>query len=245
MGEEYSPQHRLIRPSEATLRLVATLARCENRFPWCSRRQHASRSTPRPFFYILILVIFSQLFIKGAGAESMKPSAEKATFAGGCFWGIEKLFSELDGVVSTRVGYTGGHVKNPNYEMVCTGVTGHAEAIEITYDPSKTSYGKLLEYFFTYHDPTTVNRQGNDMGTQYRSAIFYHSGEQKKHAAKAIELLARTKVFKNEIVTQVEPAGEFYPAEDHHQKYLKKNPNGYCSIHFQSHKIAEVLKQIE
>ena len=174
----------------------------------------------------------------------MKRLYEKATFAGGCFWGMEKLFSEPDGVVSTRVGYTGGHVKDPSYEIVCTGTTGHAEAIEITYDPAKISYKKLLEIFFNYHDPTTVNRQGNDIGTQYRSAIFYHDTAQRETAAKAIELLTQAKIFKNKIVTQMEPADEFYAAEDYHQKYLKKNPNGYCAIHFQSHKIAEVLKQL-
>ena len=174
----------------------------------------------------------------------MKPLTEKATFAGGCFWGMEKLFSEPDGVISTRVGYTGGHVKNPNYEMVCTGMTGHAEAIEITFDPSKISYGKLLEVFFSYHDPTTLNRQENDIGTQYRSAIFYHDTAQEKATKKSIELLTQAKVFRNKIVTEVKPAGDFYAAEDYHQKYLQKNPNGYCSIHFQSRKITEVLKQL-
>ena len=175
----------------------------------------------------------------------MKASVEKATYAGGCFWGIEKLFSELDGVVSTRVGYTGGHVKNPSYQIVCTGLTGHAEAIEITFDPSRISYEKLLETFFSYHDPTALNRQGNDVGTQYRSAIFYHSTAQKKMAELAIELLAQAKVFRNKIVTEVAPVTEFYTAEDYHQQYLKKNPNGYCAIHFQSHKIAEVLKDLK
>ena len=192
---------------------------------------------------IIICILFQPL-ITEAREEPMKPLTEKATFAGGCFWGMEKLFADLDGVVSTRVGYTGGHVKNPSYEMVCTGMTGHAEAIEITFDPAKISYAKLLEVFFSYHDPTTLNRQENDMGTQYRSAIFYQDPVQEKSAKKSIELLTKAKVFKNKIVTQVEPAGDFYAAEDYHQKYLKKNPNGYCSIHFQSHKIAEALKQL-
>ena len=191
---------------------------------------------------VFIIIIFGQLFMRQAGAEPMKTSYEKATFAGGCFWGMEKLFSELDGVVSTRVGYTGGHVKSPSYEIVCTGITGHAEAIEITYDPSRISYLKLLEVFFSYHDPTTLDRQGNDVGSQYRSAIFYHDAVQQKAAQSSIELLTQAKVFKNKIVTKVEPAGEFYAAEDYHQKYLKKNPNGYCAIHFQSRKIAEVLQ---
>ncbi len=195
-----------------------------------------------------VVIIFTALlliqpFANAAEAEPMK--TEKATFAGGCFWGMEKLFSEFDGVVSTRVGYTGGNVKNPSYEIVCTGITGHAEAIEITYDPSKLSYPKLLEIFFSYHNPTTLNRQGNDIGTQYRSAIFYHDPVQEKVAKKAIELLIKAKVFKDRIVTEVEPADEFYAAEEYHQKYLQKNPNGYCDIHFQSKKIAEVLKDLE
>ncbi|OIO37641.1 MAG: peptide-methionine (S)-S-oxide reductase [Candidatus Omnitrophica bacterium CG1_02_46_14] len=175
----------------------------------------------------------------------MKPRVELATFAGGCFWGMEKLFSELEGVVSTRVGYTGGHVKDPGYEVVCTGTTGHAEAIEITYDPSKINFTKLLEVFFSYHDPTTLNRQGNDMGSQYRSVIFYHNDTQKKETLKAIDLLTQAKVFKNKIVTEVDPAGEFYAAEDYHQKYLQKNPNGCCAIHFQSRKITEVLQALK
>ena len=195
--------------------------------------------------YGLLFIVFIALLNQNAGAEEMKSTYEKATFAGGCFWGTEKLFSELDGVVSTRVGYTGGTAKNPNYQIVCTGITGHAEAIEITFDPNQLSYAKLLEIFFSYHDPTTLNRQGNDSGTQYRSAIFYHNTAQEEAAKKAVELLTRAKVFKNKIVTQIEPAGEFYAAEDYHQKYLKKNPNGYCAIHFQSNKIAEVLKSIK
>ena len=194
---------------------------------------------------LVSLAVAACVIINRSEAESMKSSVEKATFAGGCFWGIEKLFSELDGVVSTRVGYTGGNYKNPDYETVCTGITGHAEAIEITYDPGKINYESLLEIFFSYHDPTTLNRQGNDTGTQYRSAIFYHDTAQQKAAVRAIDLLTQAKVFKNKIVTQVESAGEFYAAEDYHQKYLKKNPNGYCAIHFQSRKIAEVLKNLK
>ena len=203
-----------------------------------SGRDKMKNKLHRRTIFFLTAVIFSQFFNLGkAGAVSM----EKATFAGGCFWGVEKLFSELEGVASTRVGYTGGHVKNPSYETVCGGFTGHAEAIEITFDPSKISYEKLLETFFSYHDPTTVNRQGNDVGDQYRSAIFYHGTAQEKAAKKSIELLTQAKVFKNKIVTEVSPAGEFYDAEEYHQKYLKKNPNGYCHIHLQSRKIAEVL----
>src|SRR3989338_7232800 len=143
-----------------------------------------------------------------AGSEEMKNSYEKTAFAGGCFWGVEKIFSELDGVVETQVGYTCGTGQNPNYEWVCTGQTGHAEAVEIMYDPSKISFEKLLETFFSYHDPTTPNRQGPDIGSQYRSAIYYHTLEQKKRALHAIRLLEKGKVFKSKIVTQVEPAGE-------------------------------------
>ncbi|MBI2094709.1 MAG: peptide-methionine (S)-S-oxide reductase MsrA [Candidatus Omnitrophica bacterium] len=171
----------------------------------------------------------------------MKSSEEKATFAGGCFWGVEKVFSEVPGVLSTRVGYTGGTKKDPTYREVCTGLTGHAEAIEITYDPSKTGYPELLEIFFSVHDPTTLNRQGPDIGTQYRSAIFAHSSGQMAAASKAKALLDGSGIFKSKLVTQIAPATEFYPAEDTHQQYLKKNPHGYCSIQFQSKKIQEVL----
>ena len=172
----------------------------------------------------------------------MDKSYEKATFAGGCFWGMEKVFSEMNGVVSTQVGYTGGTVKDPSYELVCTGITGHAEAIEVSYDPSKIGYEGLLEFFFRHHDPTTPNRQGPDIGSQYRSAIFYHSPEQEKAALKAKELLDRSGVFKKPIVTEIKPAGEFFRAEDYHQKYLKKNPHGYCSIQLQSSRIGQVLR---
>lgn len=166
---------------------------------------------------------------------------ETATFAAGCFWGVEKVFAALPGVVSTQVGYTGGKVANPSYEAVCTGRTGHAEAIEIIYDSSKITYDELLEVFFRNHDSTTLNRQGNDIGDQYRSAVFYHSPEQKNKAVQAIELLSKAKIFRNKIVTSLEKAGEFYAAEEYHQKYLKKNPNGYCNLQLQSAKIADVL----
>ena len=168
---------------------------------------------------------------------------EKATFAAGCFWGVEKVFAAMPGVVSTQVGYTGGKVKNPSYELVCTGVTGHAEAIEVTYDPAKISYETLLEFFWKYHDPTTLNQQGNDHGTQYRSAVFYHTPEQKKAVEKSKEILEKAGIFKKPIVTQIEPAAEFYRAEEYHQQYLKKNPNGYCHIHLQSSKIEKVLRE--
>ena len=173
---------------------------------------------------------------------AMARNTETATFAGGCFWGMEKIFAERPGVVSTTVGYTGGTTKQPTYELVCTGRTGHAEAIEIIYDPSRISYDELLECFFTHHDPTTLNRQGNDVGTQYRSAIFTHTPEQQAAALRAKEILANAKIFRNPIVTSIEPAGPFYAAEAYHQQYLQKNPHGYCDIQLQSAKIREVLR---
>lgn len=167
---------------------------------------------------------------------------EKATFAAGCFWGVEKVFSALPGVESTQVGYTGGSTKDPTYEQVCSGRTGHAEAIEITFDPAKISYDELLEVFFRHHDPTTKDRQGNDVGTQYRSAIFYHSDAQKKAARRAVDALEKAKVLRGRITTELSPASDFYRAEEYHQKYLRKNPMGYCHIQLQSAKIGEVLK---
>ena len=170
-------------------------------------------------------------------------STERATFAAGCFWGVEKVFGALPGVVSTQVGYTGGTVPKPNYEEVCTGRTGHAEAVELTYDPTQVSYDDLIEFFFRHHDPTTLNRQGNDIGTQYRSAIFYHTKEQEAAARSAIDALQKAGILKRPVTTTVEPAGEFYRAEEYHQKYLKKNPLGYCHIQLQSAKIGEVLQK--
>ncbi len=175
----------------------------------------------------------------GANASEQR---QVATFAGGCFWGIEKYFGEQPGVISTRVGYTGGATKNPSYEAVCSGRTGHAEAVEVTYDPAQTTYEALLEFFFTHHDPTTLNRQGNDAGTQYRSAIFTRTPEQHAAAVRGKTALEASKVFGKPIVTAIEPAGEFYPAEEYHQKYLQKNPKGYCHILFQSAAVRNVLR---
>lgn len=167
---------------------------------------------------------------------------KKAAFAAGCFWGIEKIFAALPGVISTQAGYAGGRTEHPTYEEVCTGRTGHAEALEVDYDPGKISYEQLLLTFWQYHDPTTRDRQGPDVGSQYRSVIFYHDEDQKKAAEKQIELLEKSKIFKNPITTELVPAGRFWRAEEYHQNYLKKNPGGYCSHHFQSPKIAEVLR---
>jgi peptide-methionine (S)-S-oxide reductase len=176
-------------------------------------------------------------------AAERSPDLEKATFAAGCFWGVEKVFSALPGVVSTRVGYTGGTVKNPSYEQVCSGRTGHAEAIEVTYDPAKIDTDSLLEVFWRNHDSTTLNRQGNDIGTQYRSAIFYHSPAQKEAAERTKTLLDKSRIFKQPISTEITAALEFYSAEEYHQKYLKKNPNGYCHLQLQSGKIGQILKE--
>lgn len=150
---------------------------------------------------------------------------ETAILAGGCFWGMEELLRKIPGVTETRVGYTGGSTQNPNYEIVKTGSSGHAEAVEIKFDPTKLTFEKLLEYFYRMHDPTTLNQQGNDIGTQYRSAIFYTNEKQKEIAEKS--LIDFQKFFKNKITTQVLPAGSFYLAEEYHQDYLQKHPTGY------------------
>lgn len=150
-----------------------------------------------------------------------------ATLAGGCFWGVEDLLRKLPGVIETKVGYTGGLTENPTYNDVKKGATGHAETVQIVYDPKKTSYEDILLFFFKMHDPTTKNQQGNDIGSQYRSAIFYHDDEQKKTAEKVKERVGKSGKWKREVVTEIVPASKFYAAEDYHQDYLKKNPNGY------------------
>jgi len=154
----------------------------------------------------------------------------KATFAAGCFWGVEVTFRQLPGVVSTRVGYTGGNLANPTYKDVCTDRTGHAEAVEVEYDPAKISYAKLLEVFWENHDPTQLNRQGPDSGTQYRSAIFFHSPEQEAEAKSSKEKLEKSGRYSKPIVTQIVPAVTFYEAEDYHQQYLEKRGMASCHI---------------
>ena len=156
---------------------------------------------------------------------------EIAILAGGCFWGMEDLMRKLPGVQKTRVGYTGGYLKNPTYKDVCTKTTGHAEAIEILFDPSIVSYRRLLESFFQIHDPTTIDRQGNDIGDSYRSHIFTTSSEQREKAFEMISDIESSKKWPGKIVTKVTPAGEFWEAESYHQDYLIKNPNGY-TCHF-------------
>ena len=159
------------------------------------------------------------------------PKKETAILAGGCFWGMEEILREIPGVLKTTVGYSGGKTANPTYEEICTGSTGHAEAIEVVVDSNRLSYEGLLGYFFRMHDPTTLNRQHNDIGTQYRSAIFYLSEEQRKTAEAVKAKLEAAKKFNRPLTTEISPASKFYSAEDYHQKYLVKNPGGYtCHI---------------
>ena len=158
------------------------------------------------------------------------PRTEKATFGAGCFWGIEVAFREIKGVTSAAVGYAGGALENPTYQDVCTGRTGHAEVVEVEYDPSEVRYEELLDVFWQSHDPTTLNRQGPDIGTQYRSAIFFHSPEQGSAAQKSKEELERTGRYSNRIVTEIEPASSFYRAEEYHQRYLEKRGLAQCRL---------------
>jgi peptide-methionine (S)-S-oxide reductase len=161
--------------------------------------------------------------------DFMGNQLEVATLAGGCFWCLEAVFDELKGVESVESGYSGGHVPNPSYAQVCDDNTGHAEVVRVTFDPQVISYHDLLKVFFTIHDPTTLNRQGNDVGTQYRSAIFYHSPEQKATAEQVIQELTEAHLWDHPIVTELTPFKQFYMAEDYHQEYFKKNPfQGYC-----------------
>jgi peptide-methionine (S)-S-oxide reductase len=155
---------------------------------------------------------------------------EKATFAAGCFWGVEAAFRQVEGVVSTAVGYTGGTRENPTYKDVCSGTTGHAEAVEVVYDPSRVTYGKLLGVFWESHDPTTLNQQGPDIGEQYRSAIFFHTPQQEEAARASKEGLKESGRFARPIVTHITPACGFYRAEDYHQQYLEKRGLARCAI---------------
>jgi peptide-methionine (S)-S-oxide reductase len=162
-------------------------------------------------------------------SERNPAEKEVATLAGGCFWCLEAVYDRLEGVESVESGYMGGEMPNPSYERVCDGDTGHAEVVRISFDPSAVSYRELLEVFFTIHDPTTLNRQGNDVGTQYRSAIFYHSAQQMAEAEKLIRELTAERAFPDPIVTEVVPASEFFVAEDYHQEYFERNPRQpYC-----------------
>lgn len=176
--------------------------------------------------YLKSLLIAYTLLISTTG---MTKNLEKATLGGGCFWCTEAVYLELKGVVDVKPGYSGGEVKNPTYKEVCTGTTGHAEVVQITFDADVVSFKDILEVFFMTHDPTTLNRQGNDVGPQYRSVIFYHSEKQKEVAEKVIQLFTSEKVYERPIVTTVEPFTTFYEAEDYHQNYYNRNKSqGYC-----------------
>ena len=173
----------------------------------------------------------------------MDTRRETAPLGGGCCWCLEAGSDDLRGVESVVSGYAGGHVPNPTYEHVCAGTTGHAEVVQITYDPSEVSFRELLDVFFTIHDPTTLNRQGADVGTQYRSAIFYHDDEQKQIAQEAIRDLEAEEVWANPVVTTLEPLTEFYPAEDYHRDYFARNPRaGYCQVVIEP-KVSKFRKQ--
>lgn len=174
---------------------------------------------------------FLHLFKTAAGDAKAKVTQETAILAGGCFWGMEDIIRKIPGVIETEVGYTGGAIKNAGYDLVKTGATGHAESVRVVFDPNKLSYEKLLEWFFRMHDPTTKNQQGNDKGTQYRSAIFYTNEKQKDAAEVAIVKLEKNGKWKRPIVTEIIKASDFYKGEDYHQDYLQKNPGGY-TCHF-------------
>jgi len=176
-------------------------------------------------FVVLTVLIFS-------GIVSMEgKNLEKATLGGGCFWCTEAIYKQLKGVVNVIPGYSGGHVKNPSYKEVCSGTTGHAEVVQVEFDPSVVSFAEILEVFFKTHDPITLNRQGADIGTQYRSAVFYHSEKQKRTAREVIRLLEEEKIYSGPIVTEITDFDAFYPAEDNHIDYFAENPNQpYCRM---------------
>jgi peptide-methionine (S)-S-oxide reductase len=190
---------------------------------------------------LIVILALATVFSFQACAQSKKKNktteminlegTEKATLAAGCFWCVEAVFQQLEGVVKVESGYAGGSVENPTYKAVCTGETGHAEVLQIHYDPKKVSFEGLLEVFFKTHDPTTLNRQGADVGTQYRSSVFYHNEEQKKIAAEVIKDLDAAGAYDSKIVTLLEPLTKFYVAEDYHQNYFNENgDNPYCQM---------------
>ena len=181
----------------------------------------------------ITLIIFTNLIftIASTGSTYMKEKTELATFGGGCFWCVEAIFERVAGVHEVTSGYAGGHVANPNYKQVTTGMTGHAEVVQIKYDPEQVSYIELLEIFFKTHDPTTLNRQGADIGTQYRSIILYHNERQETEAVKAIGVLDEEEIWEDPIVTVIEKFESFYQAEGYHQQYFENNPSqGYCRV---------------
>lgn len=173
----------------------------------------------------------------------MENNHQIATLAGGCFWCLEAVFDQLKGVHSVISGYAGGHIPDPTYTQVCTGTTGHAEVVQVEFDPTVISFRDLLNVFFAIHDPTTLNRQGADIGTQYRSAIFYHTSEQKELAEEVVADLTHQQIWDSPIVTEIEPLDKFYPAEDYHQEYFANNPNQpYCQA-VVAPKVAKFRKQ--
>jgi peptide methionine sulfoxide reductase msrA/msrB len=172
---------------------------------------------------------YTKLFDKSPALKNDVKKYELATFAAGCFWGVEYAFKTVKGVVKTTVGYTGGSTSNPTYKQVCTDTTGHAEAVEVTFDPSVITYDTLLDFFWKMHDPTTPNRQGPDAGSQYRSGIYYHNQAQKLSAQNSLERLKKSNEYTNKIVTEIKPAGPFWTAEEYHQDYFTKHPeNAAC-----------------
>lgn len=179
----------------------------------------------------------------GQIASSVQTGFNMATVAGGCFWCLEAVYDQMNGVVAVESGYIGGQVDHPTYEAVCSGKTGHAEAVRITFDPTVVSYRELLEVFFIIHDPTTLNRQGHDVGTQYRSAVFYHESDQKQIAEEVIAAVTKEQLYTNPIVTEITPAGTWYEAEPYHQEYFARNPlQGYCTA-VVGPKVAKFRKQ--
>ena len=178
-------------------------------------------------------------------SDSSEHKLEKATLGGGCFWCTEAVFLEIEGVVSVVSGYSGGYVENPSYQQVSTGRSGHAEVIQVTFDPEVISYREILEIFFTMHDPTSLNRQGADVGTQYRSVIFYHSEEQRRVAEEFIKEMNETNIFNLAIVTQLEPFEKFYEAEDYHKNYYNRNKNQGYSRYVIEPKLKKVEKEFK
>ncbi len=229
---------KVILPLASILAVAIIASSASTRYPQETRQSTAGQRTPPP-------VADATNSKPVPGEESVNEETKKnavATFAGGCFWCVEAVFLELKGVVSVKSGYMGGTTVNPTYQQICTGTTGHAEVIQIEYDPNEIEFEKLLEVFFLTHDPTTLNRQGNDHGTQYRSAVFYHDEVQQKSAETIKKKLDDAGIYPDSIVTELTAATVFYPAEDYHQNYFARNPGQpYCQAMIPS-KLQKVRK---